>query len=63
MQPSFLNILKKELRWYENPFLECHQGPVAQLVRASVLWAEGRGFDPRWDHFFSQNTIFPKDGF
>ena len=24
-------------------------GPVAQLVRALVLWAEGRGFEPRRD--------------
>ena len=24
---------------------------VAQLVRALVLWAEGRGFDPRLEHF------------
>ena len=24
--------------------------PIAQLVRASVLWAESRGFEPRWEH-------------
>lgn len=30
-------------------------GPVAQLVRVLVLWAEGRGFEPRWDYFFHYN--------
>ena len=29
-----------------------HRGPVAQLVRALVLWAEGRGFEPRRDQYF-----------
>ena len=34
-----------------NGKIEITNGPVAQLVRALVLWAEGRGFEPRRDHY------------
>ena len=32
--------------------------PLAQLVRASVLWAEGRGFKPHMEH----QVRFPESG-
>ena len=40
----------------------CIKGPIAQLVRASVLYAEGHGFKPHWVHFrkvynFNGNNI------
>ena len=34
------------------------QGPVAQLVRALVLWAEGRGFEPRRDQISDSWVLF-----
>jgi hypothetical protein len=42
-------------------------GPVAQSVRALVLWAEGRGFKPRRDHnpiiIYFLSTFFIKSIF
>lgn len=29
----------------------CHEGRVAQLVSARVLWARGRGFESLHDHY------------
>ena len=37
--------------------LKCHKALVAQLVRALVLWANGRGFDPHLEHFLNFNKI------
>lgn len=34
------------------------KAPVAQLVRALVLWANGRGFDPRLEHFLYLNLQY-----
>ena len=30
----------------------CLYALIAQLVRALVLWAKGRRFEPAWEHFF-----------
>ena len=30
------------------------KAPLAQLVRASVLWAEGQWFEPTMEHFFAR---------
>jgi hypothetical protein len=38
-----------KVKYYIN-LKQSSAGPVAQLVRVLVLWAEGRWFEPRRDH-------------